>query len=951
MTEFIKKRLSLLLAVLLVFNGVPLNVAAEEDTSEETEKVLDVVSETVSVSDEAASENVIGSGTCGENLKWELTADGLMTISVSGEMDDWSYDNKNPWYDIREEIFKVIIEEGITTVGERAFEECCNLVSVDLPEGIISINFWAFYDCVNLKEVNFPETLENLEGCAFYNCSSLNSISFSENTSYIGAEAFYNCSSLTEIRLPLKITSVENETFYGCGSLKEIELPHGITVIGYSAFYNCSNLQTINLPDTITEIGWGAFYNCKKLESVLNLPEGMTEIPFSVFQNCEKLTKIHIPSEVTRIDNWAFEGCSSLADFEMPDQLTSIGEDAFSGCSSLTVIDIPKTVETIGEGAFVGCRQLKEFRVDKDNSAYCSVDGVLYTKDRSNLITYPNQKGSVFTIPDTVTEISYAAFLACDNLVKVEIPETVVTLGRGVFQKCSSLKEAELSETMDSTGYYTFADCDSLTDVRLHSGITTITSCSFKNSRGLEEITIPENVSVVGISAFRNCSGLKRIVFTGNAPEFPDTEENYYTIFRGVTADAYYPADNETWTEDVFQNYGGTLTWIPYDETLKITSQPSDYTGKAGDTASFTVEASGENLTYQWQYQNVGSSAWKTSGQSGNKTGTLCVPITESRNGQKYRCVITDGSGKQVISNEAVLYVEKQAEELKITSQPADYTGEVGETAVFVVEATGEDLSYQWQYQNAGARVWKASGQSGNKTNTLSVPITETRDGQKYRCVVTDGTGDQVISDAAALHVGSTSGTEEVTITGQPKDYTGEAGTAAVFTVEAAGTGLSYQWQYQNVGTSVWKASGQSGNKTNTLSVPITEARDGQKYRCVVTDGSGNQATSDAATLHVGSASGSEGVTITGQPEDYTGAVGETAVFTVTAEGESLSYQWQYQNAGTGVWRASGQSGNKTNTLSVPITAARNGQKYRCVVTDGNGNSMTSDAAVLYVTD
>ncbi len=279
------------------------------------------------------------------------------------------------------------------------------------------------------------------------------------------------------------------------------------------------------------------------------------------------------------------------------------------------------------------------------------------------------------------------------------------------------------------------------------------------------------------------------------------------------------------------------------DTGLAITTQPSDYTGAVGDTATFTLEAAGTGLTYQWQYQNVGTDFWQNSSQSGNKTATLSVPITEKRNGQKYRCVVTDASGNTVTSDEAVLRVDS---ELAITTQPSDYTGAVGDTATFTIEAAGTGLTYQWQYQNVGTDFWQNSSQSGNKTATLSVPITEKRNGQKYRCVVTDASRNTVTSDEAVLRVDT-----GLVITTQPSDYTGEVGENAVFTIEATGTGLTYQWQYQNVGTDFWQNSSQSGNKTNTLSVPITEKRNGQKYRCVVTDVSGNSVTSDTAAIVV----------------------------------------------------------------------------------------------------
>ena len=163
-------------------------------------------------------------------------------------------------------------------------------------------------------------------------------------------------------------------------------------------------------------------------------------------------------------------------------------------------------------------------------------------------------------------------------------------------------------------------------------------------------------------------------------------------------------------------------------------------------------------------------------------------------------------------------------------------------------------------------------------------------------------------------------------------------GDTSKFTVTATGKNLTYQWQFLDNG--VWKNSGMTGAKTATLSVPITAARDGQKYRCVVTAGNGSTAESAAAAVLVKPV-------ITVNPNNFTGKIGETAKFTVAASGTGLTYQWQFND--NGVWKDSGMTGAKTATISVPITAARNGQQYRCVVKAANGTTAESAAAKLTV--
>ena len=284
--------------------------------------------------------------------------------------------------------------------------------------------------------------------------------------------------------------------------------------------------------------------------------------------------------------------------------------------------------------------------------------------------------------------------------------------------------------------------------------------------------------------------------------------------------------------------------------------------------------------------------------------------------------------------------------ELQITANPEDYAGARGETAVFTVAAEGTGLSYQWQYCNASSNIWRTSSMEGSNSESVSVPIESYRDGQKYRCVVTDAYGNTATSDMAVISIAEP---QPPVITKQPVDYTGTAGETAVFAVEASGTGLTYQWQYRNASGGNWRNSSMEGNDEAAISVPITNARDGQTYRCVITGENGGSVTSNVVYLTVGAVDTTP--VITAQPEDFTGAAGETAQFTVQATGTGLTYQWQYCNAASSIWRNSSMEGNDTDTISVTAASYRNGQKYRCIVTSEDGRSIITETAVLNVTE
>ena len=285
--------------------------------------------------------------------------------------------------------------------------------------------------------------------------------------------------------------------------------------------------------------------------------------------------------------------------------------------------------------------------------------------------------------------------------------------------------------------------------------------------------------------------------------------------------------------------YDADTVNYPYfvSDAPEITAQPAGVKAAVGATASFKVTASGTGLAYQWQSSADNGKTWTDSKFSTAKAATLKVPVTAARNGYKYRCVVTGSNGKKATSSAAGLTVKTT-----VTAKPASVKKAVGDTAAFTVEATGPKLTYQWQSSADNGKTWTNSGFSTAKTATLKVPVTAARNGYKYRCKVTGANG-SVTTSAATLTV-------LTKITAQPASVKNAVGATASFKVEATGVKLTYQWQYSTNGTT-WKNSGFSTAKSATLNVPVTAARNGYRFRCVVTGSNGQTATSNAAKLTV----------------------------------------------------------------------------------------------------
>ena len=269
------------------------------------------------------------SGTCGPNLNWTLD-NGILTITGSGAMKNYSSSSSAPWYSYSSDIQSISLPEGLTTIGSHAFSYCYSIESISIPNSVTSIEEYAFYSCTSLNSITLPNSLIS-----------------------IGYRAFGSCEKLTSIAIPNSVTSIGDYTFYDCKDLLSITLPNGITSIGNSVFFGCQRLSSISLPNSVTSIGPHAFANCSRLTSI-TIPNGVTSIEWGTFDG-SGLTSITIPNSVTHIGKRAFRNCSSLISVTIPNSVTSIGYRAFAECHKLTSVTIPGSVTSLDEGAFNSC--------------------------------------------------------------------------------------------------------------------------------------------------------------------------------------------------------------------------------------------------------------------------------------------------------------------------------------------------------------------------------------------------------------------------------------------------------------------------------------------------------------------------------------------------------------------------------------------------------------------
>ena len=258
---------------------------------DEEQKVQEEVTDEENEQDAESATATPISGTCGENLKWELD-NGILTISGTGRMYSYYEYWFVPWYASNINIKKTVIKRGVTSIGDYAFDNCTSLTSITIPSSVTSIGNRAFMNCTSLTSITIPSSVTSIGDLAFDNCTSLTSITIPSSVTSIGVGAFMACTSLTSITIPSSVTSIGDNTFTTCTSLTSITIPSSVTSIDYSAFCNCTSLTSITIPSSVTSIDYSAFYNCTSLTSI-TIPSSVTSIDYSAFYDCTSLTDVY----------------------------------------------------------------------------------------------------------------------------------------------------------------------------------------------------------------------------------------------------------------------------------------------------------------------------------------------------------------------------------------------------------------------------------------------------------------------------------------------------------------------------------------------------------------------------------------------------------------------------------------------------------------------------------
>ena len=524
--------------------------------------------------------------------EWDFdAATGTLRLKGTGTMDELfavrsSFGFLNtvsmPWRDT-ENLRRVIVGEGITTVSDFAFEGCAKLEEVTLPEGLTHIGSMAFNGCASLRRIVLPASLETVDSFAFYDCSSLSEVVYNGTAAQQAALSIdvYNealTAALPKAAAPVANVPVFNPQRPPVPEIPPIEIPTTETP--------AVELPDIQIPDISPtqsgSCGGGVTWTFYGPVGLLVIG-GSGEMPGYRYDDvrpwdefADAVTGLMVQSGVTAIGRNAFKNLPQLSFVTLSEGLESIDYSAFCNDTSLETIELPATVTEIDADIFEGCSALQSITVASGSLSFRSVDGVLFTADGETLVLYPKAREGAYTVPAGTKTIGMSAFADCDGLKAVTLPEGLTRIEASGFNFCSNLEHVLFPSTLEAIEGFAFSGCNRLNELNLPEGLKLLDTWAFYSCNLLTRVTLPASLETVEDGVFCGCDGLIDIEVARGNPYLRSVDgllysadyKTLYAIPCGRTG-AVIVVEGVTFIyEDAARSCGG-LTSVTLPRTLE----------------------------------------------------------------------------------------------------------------------------------------------------------------------------------------------------------------------------------------------------------------------------------------------------------------------------------------------------------------------------------------------
>ena len=636
---------------------------------------------TILGNEEPDPDQILDSGSCGADVTWILLKDGTMIISGSGAMDDYNGLDR-PWEDYVSYITSVVVQEGVTSVGEVAFYNCFNLKTVLLPASLTVVAYQSFEACKQLESIVIPSGVTQIGNRVFAECTSLKHVELPAGLKKIGAGAFSECVSLETVNLPDGLTDIDFKAFYGCEKLTELIIPDSVTTLGNDALSYCTKLQKVTLSENLAELESNLFYGCSALAEIV-IPGNVKIIWNQAFSGCSALKKITFAGSAPGIYDDAFQSVEATAYYpenyaswtsdrcrnyggaltwvtydngmtETEDDLNAVLQEGSCGTDVTWVLTKDGTLTISGSGTINGYNNASDHPWAHYASHIITVkilEGVTAVGDRAFCDCF-NLK-NVY-ISEDVTSIGSLAFNGCKLLESVAIPSGVTQISNRVFAECTSLKHVELPAGLKKIGAGAFSECVSLETVNLPDGLTDIDFKAFYGCEKLTELIIPDSVTTLGNDALSYCTKLQKVTLSENLAEL---ESN---LFYGCSAlaEIVIPGNVKIIWNQAFSGcsalkkitFAGSAPGI-YDDAFQSVEATAYYPGDdASWTADKLVNYSG---TLTWvSYSAVENRLVLDSAEFGSYATVWIdgVELSIQKNGDYWYVDLPDGNAKTMVA-------------------------------------------------------------------------------------------------------------------------------------------------------------------------------------------------------------------------------------------------------------------------------------------------------------